>query len=76
MCFEQLLLGLGLVEEVMSRPVTRGQSLKSFLQVVVLLKKLDDLPQLPLPTFDWSKPKKAATHQHERQASWLQTLRL
>lgn len=58
MCFEQLLLGLGLVEEVMSCPVTRGQSLKSFLQVVVLLKKLDDLPQLPLPTFDWSKPKK------------------
>lgn len=58
MCFEELLLGLGLVEEMMSRPIARRQSLKSFLQVVMLLKTLNDLPQLPLPTFDWPKPTK------------------
>lgn len=58
MRFEELFLGLGLVEKVMSRPVASSQSLKSFFQVVMLLKKLDHFPQLPLPTFNWSKPKK------------------
>lgn len=58
MRFEELFLGFGLVEKVMSRPVASSQSLKSFFQVVMLLKKLDHFPQLPLPTFNWSKPKK------------------
>ncbi len=58
MRFEELFLGLGLVEKVMSRPFARSQSLKSLFHVIMLLKKLDHFPQLPLPTFNWSKPKK------------------
>lgn len=76
MRFEELLLGLGFVEEVMSRPVTRGQSMKSFLHVVMLFETIDHLPQLILSTFDWSKPKIICNmlHIHQSQVSVTQVL--
>lgn len=58
MCFEQLLLGLCLIEKVMSSPVCRCQSLERFIQVVILLEAFNHFSKLCLSTFDWAKPKK------------------
>lgn len=58
MCFEQLLLGLCLIEKVMSSPLCRGQRLESFFQIVILLEAFNHFSKLRLSTLDWAKSKK------------------
>lgn len=59
MLLEKLFLGLRLVEKQVPGPVGRRQRSEGFLQVVVLLEALDELLQLFLSSFNWSKPAEA-----------------
>lgn len=56
MLLEELFLSFRLVQKQISGPVRRRQSSEGFLQVVVFLEALDELLQLFLSSFDWSKP--------------------
>lgn len=60
MLLEKLFLSFRLVEKQISRPVSRRQSSKSFLQVVMFLETLDELLQFLLSSLNWSKS--AETH--------------